>query len=167
MTSTNQPVRLDDLITHVVSRHPEADSLQHLTRRGRGVDQPGRESLTIWSGISSDQARRSGASWTDIGQYMGVDQAGPRRSGFVGASDARDPDITAPPIRPLQSLHQAGSEARWRRPGCRPLTSCQDEVTNELIVLGLIDERDSLAAIAIAELGAPLEQVRGGRPRDS
>src|SRR3954454_1691145 len=65
------PVRLDDLIDLVVERHPDGDPLAHLSDAVLTAQQLG-EVADHLIGHFVDQARRAGASWTEIGQSMGV-----------------------------------------------------------------------------------------------
>ena len=150
---TSSPVRLDDLITHVVSSHPDADSLKHLS-----------DAVTVSSDLGEvadhlighfvDQARRSGASWTEIGQHMGVSkQAAQKR--FV----PNDSDIDEPPLgmfrRFTPKARQVVQVAREQA-----LALGYSEVGNEHVLLGLISDPESVAARAIVELGPSLDQVR-------
>ena len=64
------PVRLDDLITHVIEQHPDGDALQHLADAVETSSHLG-EVADHLIGHFVDQARRSGASWTEIGQHTG------------------------------------------------------------------------------------------------
>src|SRR5436190_9771655 len=65
------PVRLDDLIAAVHDEAPDSDALTHLAT---AVAVGGRlgELADHLIGHFVDQARRAGASWTDIGRRMGV-----------------------------------------------------------------------------------------------
>src|SRR5882762_8648979 len=68
---SEQPVRLDDLIDYVKHQHPGSDplqDLQHAVTVAAHVDEVADHLI----GHFVDQARRAGASWTDIGQHMGV-----------------------------------------------------------------------------------------------
>jgi hypothetical protein len=65
------PLRLDDLIGHVRERHPDGDALPHLSDAVQVSSSLG-EVADHLIGHFVDQARRSGASWTEIGEYMGV-----------------------------------------------------------------------------------------------
>src|SRR6476619_7258766 len=67
----DNPVRLDDLIDHVLGLHPQGDALQHLADAAETASFLGDLSDHL-IGHFVDQARRAGASWTDIGQHMGV-----------------------------------------------------------------------------------------------
>ena len=63
------PVRLDELITAIKHVHPEP--LDQLTDAVLAAEHLG-EVADHLIGHFVDQARRSGASWTDIGKSMGV-----------------------------------------------------------------------------------------------
>src|SRR5512144_1003117 len=63
------PVRLDDLIDAIKKVHP--DELEQLSSAVIAADHLG-EVADHLIGHFVDQARRSGASWTDIGRSMGV-----------------------------------------------------------------------------------------------
>src|SRR4051794_421690 len=62
-------VRLDDLIAAIKKVHP--DALEQLTSAVVAAEHLG-EVADHLIGHFVDQARRSGASWTDIGKSMGV-----------------------------------------------------------------------------------------------
>lgn len=84
MTQTTSPVRLDDLILAITKNHHYA--LDQLTDAVLTADHIG-EVADHLIGHFVDRARRSGASWTDIGRSMGVTkQAAQKR--FVGKPDA-------------------------------------------------------------------------------
>ena len=65
----NYPVRLDDLIDAIKKVH--TDVLEQLSDAVLAADHLG-ELADHLIGHFVDQARRSGASWTDIGKSMGV-----------------------------------------------------------------------------------------------
>jgi hypothetical protein len=150
-----QPVRLDDLIAHVRDQHPDADALRQLADAMQMSTHLG-EVADHLIGHFVDQARRSGASWSEIGQYMGVSkQAAQKR--FV-RKESDDLDTATSGLfsrftkRARNVVKQAKAEAE--RLG-------HDQVENEHVVLGLVSEPEGLAARAIVALGAPLDQVRG------
>ncbi|WP_225846075.1 Clp protease N-terminal domain-containing protein [Streptomyces sp. HPF1205] len=68
---TEHPVRLDDLIDFVKGRHPGGDPLADLEHAVEVAAHLG-DVADHLIGHFVDQARRAGASWTDIGQHMGV-----------------------------------------------------------------------------------------------
>lgn len=81
------PVRLDDLIEAIKKVHPEA--LDQLSDAVIAADHLG-DVADHLVGHFVDQARRSGASWTDIGRSMGVSKQAAqkrfvRRTGAKGA----------------------------------------------------------------------------------
>lgn len=65
------PVRLDDLIAYVRAMSPDGGPLQHLADAMRVSEYLG-DVADHLIGHFVDQARRAGASWTDIGRGMGV-----------------------------------------------------------------------------------------------
>src|ERR1700710_1447808 len=78
------PVRLDDLTDGIKTVHPEP--LEQLTDAVLAAESLG-EIADHLIGHFVDQARRSGASWTDIGKSMGVSkQAAQKR--FVPKAEA-------------------------------------------------------------------------------
>jgi hypothetical protein len=82
-------VRLDDLIDAITKVHPD-NSLDQLSDAVLAADHLG-EVADHLIGHFVDQARRSGASWTDIGRSMGVTkQAAQKR--FVPKGDQPDLD---------------------------------------------------------------------------
>src|SRR4051812_7984113 len=136
------PARLDDLIDYVKSRYPEGTALEHLSTAVLASEQLG-ELADHLIGHFVDQARRAGASWTEIGQSMGVSkQAAQKR--FV----PRDSDTFAIPATDLfgrftprarQAVVNAQTAAREAR---------HDYVGTEHIVLGLLTQPEGLAARA-------------------
>jgi len=147
------PVRLDDLIEAIKKVHPEA--LDQLSDAVIAADHLG-DVADHLIGHYVDQARRSGASWTDIGRSMGVSkQAAQKRFVPKGPSEPSDLDprqgfsrFTGPARNVVMA---AQNEAR---------AAYNDEISPEHLVLGLLSERDSLAAELIVAQGVPLETVR-------
>jgi hypothetical protein len=89
--NTPSLVRLDDLIAAVHAAHPDGDALLRLSDAVQVAEQ-----LTDHAdhlvGHFVDQARRAGASWTDIGGSMGVTkQAAQKR--FVPRSSQEIPEL--------------------------------------------------------------------------
>src|SRR5689334_23417233 len=85
------PVRLDELISYV--RSQEGTALDHVSA-AVGISEHLGELADHLIGHFVDQARRSGASWTDIGKSMGVTkQAAQKR--FVPKADATPLDPNA------------------------------------------------------------------------
>jgi hypothetical protein len=151
------PVRLDDLIAHVVQQHPDSDPLTHLADAVETSTHLG-EVADHLIGHFVDRARRSGASWTEIGLHMGVTkQAVQKRFVPKESDDLDDLDLPTskrfsrftPRARNVVTFARSEAEARGSK-----------QVTNAHVLLGLLSEPDGLAAQAIVTLGAPIEQVR-------
>src|SRR4051794_245531 len=82
------PVPLDNLITYVRALHPSGDVLVTLADAVRVAARLDEQSDAL-IGHFVDQARHSGASWSQIGASMGVSkQAAQKR--FVPRTDAGD-----------------------------------------------------------------------------
>jgi hypothetical protein len=151
------PVRLDELINYI--RGHEGSALDHVSAAVSLSEHLG-EVADHLIGHFVDQARRSGASWTDIGRSMGVTkQAAQKR--FV----SKAPDLNEMLARAFDRSHAkfsrftdrakhtiaaAQQEARERR---------HDQVTTEHLVLGLLHEPDGLAVKAIKALGVQTDAV--------
>jgi hypothetical protein len=115
-----------------------------------------------------DQARRSGASWTDIGRSMGVTkQAAQQR--FVPKEPA-----TPSGLDPSQGFleNKAGTHeeffSRFTQQARNAVVTAQneahaagnDEIRPEHLVLGLLSDSNALAAEVILAQGVPLDTVR-------
>src|SRR3954466_15368348 len=87
---SSSPVRLDDLIAAIEQVH--SDALDQLSDAVLAADHLG-EVADHLIGHFVDRARRSGASWSDIGRSMGVTkQAAQKR--FVSKGEAPDLDAS-------------------------------------------------------------------------
>ena len=159
------PVRLDDLISYVKSQ--EGTALDHVSAAMRISEHLG-ELADHVIGHFVDQARKAGASWTEIGQSMGVTkQAAQKRFVPKAAEWPVPPDeagwqaalteaFRTQPFsrftpRAKHSISAAAEEARERR---------HDHVLPEHIALGLLHEPEGLAAKAIEALGVPVDSAR-------
>jgi hypothetical protein len=149
------PARLDDLIDYVKTRDPGGSPLAHLSAAVLAAEQLG-ELADHLIGHFVDQARRAGASWTEIGQSMGVSkQAAQKRfvpKGLV-EPDARGAGSLFSRFTTRARGATAGAQEEARR-------ARHDHVASEHIVLGLLREPDGLAAKAIEGLGVALDDVR-------
>ncbi len=146
-------VRLDDLIEAIRKVH--ADPLEQLTDAVLAADHLG-DVADHLIGHFVDQARRSGASWTDIGRSMGVTkQAAQKR--FVPKDPGQVPDLDASQgftrftPRARNSVMAAQNEAR---------AAGNDQIVPAHLVLGLLVDPDALAAKAIVAQGVTLDAVR-------
>ncbi|MFJ3644056.1 Clp protease N-terminal domain-containing protein [Streptomyces sp. NPDC090108] len=148
--NTPVSVRLDDLIDAIKKVHPEP--LDQLQDAVIAADHLG-DVADHLIGHFVDQARRSGASWTEIGKSMGVTrQAAQKR--FVPKESA-DLDLSQGfsryTDRARNVVMSAHSEAvKARHAEGRP----------EHLALGLLAEPEGLAAKAIAAQGVRLDDVR-------
>jgi hypothetical protein len=146
------PVRLDDLIDAITKVH--SDPLDQLSDAVIAADHLG-DVADHLIGHFVDQARRSGASWTDIGRSMGVTkQAAQKR--FT----SKDP--TGPDLDPSDGFSRFTERARSVVVAAQEEAHAagNDHIRPEHLVLGLLREPDSIAAKVIVEEGVPLETVR-------
>jgi len=147
------PVRLDDLIAAIKKAH--SDALEQLSDAVIVADHLG-DVADHLIGHFVDQARRSGASWTDIGRSMGVTkQAAQKRFVPKGPGESSDLDpsqgFSRFTGRARNVVMAAQNEAR---------AAGHDEIRPEHLVLGLLSEPDALAAKSIVAQGVSLETVR-------
>src|SRR4051794_5197312 len=151
-TPLTPAVRLDDLIDSIKNVH--ADPLQQLTDAVLVADNLG-EVADALIGHFVDQARRQGASWTEIGSSMGVTkQAAQKR--FVqrpAEAAALDPNAGFSRFTPRARNVVVAAQEEARAHG-------QDRITVGHLVLGLLAEPEALAARAIGAQGVALERVR-------
>ncbi|MER5552523.1 Clp protease N-terminal domain-containing protein [Streptomyces sp. NPDC002793] len=149
----NPPIRLDDLIDAIKESH--TDTLEQLSGAVVAADHLG-EIADHLIGHFVDQARRSGASWTDIGRSMGVTrQAAQKR--FVPKKPGEVSDLD-----PSQGFGQFDQQARNVVMGANNEAHAarNDEVGVEHLILGLLSEPDSLGAQVITGQGVRLDAVR-------
>ncbi|MEU0098174.1 Clp protease N-terminal domain-containing protein [Streptomyces sp. NPDC006267] len=146
-------VRLDDLIEAI--KKSNTDALEQLSGAVLAADHLG-DLADHLIGHFVDQARRSGASWTDIGRSMGVTrQAAQKR--FVpkkseGASDL-DPSqgfgrFTQRARNVVMASHNEAQAARHA------------EILPAHLALGLLAEPEGTAARVLVGLGVTPEAVR-------
>ena len=149
-----EPVRLSELIDVVIALNPRGDALEHLEDAVTTATQLGEVSDHL-IGHFVDQARRSGASWTEIGEHMGVTKQAAQKRFVPKEADADDviKDASLNRFTPRARHVLAVAQEEAKRLG-------RGRVTNEHIVLGLLAEPDGLAAKAMVALGASLDDVR-------
>ncbi|MGQ0776833.1 MAG: Clp protease N-terminal domain-containing protein [Pseudonocardiales bacterium] len=147
------PVRLDDLIEAIKKVH--SDALDQLSDAVIAADHLG-DVADHLIGHFVDQARRSGASWTDIGKSMGVTkQAAQKR--FVPKRPGEPSDLD-----PSQGFSRFTDRARNVVMAAQneARAAGNDEIRPEHLVLGLLSEPDALAAASIVAQDVPLDTVR-------
>ena len=152
------PVRLDELISYVTST--DGNALDRVSAAVRISEHLG-ELADHLIGHFVDQARRTGASWTEIGQSMGVTKQAAQKRFVPRASDWGDLLSGAFPPDPVKfsrftdrarsAVIAARQEAIRRR---------NDRVLPEHLVLGLLHEQEGLAARTVAALGVSPEAAR-------
>ncbi|MFF5255631.1 Clp protease N-terminal domain-containing protein [Streptomyces leeuwenhoekii] len=149
-TTIKSSVRLDDLIAAIKKVHAEPlEQLQDAVIAGEHLGEVADHLI----GHFVDQARRSGASWTDIGKSMGVTrQAAQKRFVPKESTDLDESQgfsrFTPRARNAVVAAHNAAKAAG------------STEGVPEHLVLGLLAESEGLAAKAIAAQGVPLETVR-------
>jgi hypothetical protein len=150
-TQMSGPVRLDDLIATIKKVHTDPlDQLANAVLAAQHIDEVADHLI----GHFVDQARRSGASWTDIGRSMGVTkQAAQKR--FVAKAGASDLDANQGFSRFTQRARNvvmaAHNEAR---------AAGNDTILTGHLILGLLSEPEAIAAIVLRNQGVALDAVR-------
>ena len=147
------PVRLDDLIEAITKVH--SDALDRLSDAVLVADHLG-DVADHLVGHFVDQARRSGASWTEIGRSMGVTkQAAQKR--FVPKASAEASDLD-----PSQGFSRFTPRARNVVMAAQNEAHAahHDAIRPEHLVLGLLSEPDTIASRAIVAQGVQLDAVR-------
>ncbi|MET7770719.1 Clp protease N-terminal domain-containing protein [Nocardia sp. NPDC005366] len=146
--------RLDDLINGIKKARPDnvLDQLSDAVVAGNHLG----ELADHLIGHFVDQARRSGASWTDIGVSMGVSkQAAQKR--FVpkspGDAAAIDPNAGFAKFTPRARQVVVASQEVAREAG-------NPQIDTAHLVLGLLTEPDGLAVKAILARGVDIDTVR-------
>jgi hypothetical protein len=153
MTSPASSVRLDDLIGAIASAH-EAP-LDQLSGAMLLAEHLG-DVADHLIGHFVDQARRSGASWSDIGGSMGVSkQAAQKRFVAKGQDEGAGLDAS-------QGFSRFDDEARALVVGAQEQARAAGNATIGVshLVLGLISDPDSAAARAVTAQAISLDVVR-------
>ncbi len=141
------PVPLDNLITYVKTLHPNGGPLENVAD-AFAVSAQLDEQADALIGYFVDQARRSGASWSQIGSAMGVSkQAAQKR--FVSALPD-EPDFSRFTQRAANVITAAGRLAA--ADGAAPVIPAH-------LAASLLGEPKGIAALVIAAAGLSAEQV--------
>jgi hypothetical protein len=145
-------VKLDDLIQAIKKAH--TDALDQLTDAVIAADHLG-EVADHLIGHFVDQARRSGASWTDIGRSMGVSKQAAQKRFVPKATDAGalDPNAGFGRFTPRARNVVMASQEEARASG-------SPEISPAHLVLGLLAEPEGLAARVIVGRGVTPEALR-------
>jgi hypothetical protein len=151
-TAAIPPVGLDELIRAVAGAHE--DPLQRVTGAVQLAEDLGEIADSV-IGHFVDQARRTGASWSEIGRSMGMSkQAAQKR--FVGKGQAK-----AEPLDSSQGFSRFNDQARALVVGsqARAREAGNDSIGVSHLVLALAADAEDVAAEAVAAQGVSLEQV--------
>jgi hypothetical protein len=151
--------RLDDLIALVRAR-AEDDPLAQL-QEAAGLKQEVDDLTDALLGHFVDQARRSGATWTQIGEALGVSKQAAQQKHSSTESAAR---------RALSSLGQklfAGGFRRFTPRAKSVVVAAQeaaagfgaDEIGSEHLLIGLYAEPEGIAVKVLDELGLDRGEV--------
>ncbi|HVL05289.1 MAG TPA: Clp protease N-terminal domain-containing protein [Acidimicrobiales bacterium] len=148
-TQLTTPIRLDDLIDAITKVHDEP--LDQLADAMIAADHLG-EVADHLIGHFVDQARRSGASWTDIGRSMGVTKQAARKR-FIPKPTEMDPEEGFGRFTPRAKNVVAAAHNEAKAAGSAVVTPAH-------LVLGLLSESTAFGATAITALGVSLDAVR-------
>jgi len=140
---TDFPIPLDNLIAYVRAQHPDGEPLDNLSD-AMVVSARLDEQSDALIGYFVDQARRSGASWSQIGVSMGVTKQAAQKRFVVPEGHQPFSRFTQ---RARDTLGAAGQLA-----GGDPITAAQ-------LAAALLTEPEGLAAKVIARAGLTADQV--------
>src|SRR3712207_1071059 len=143
-------VRLDDLISAIQKAHDQP--LDQLTDAVLAADHLG-EVADHLIGHFVDQARRSGASWSDIGRSMGVSKQAAQKRFVPKAENDLDPAQGFSRFTPRARNVVVAAQEEARAAG-------NTTITPGHLVLGLLSEPEGLGARAIDAQGVPVDAVR-------
>jgi len=145
------PVRLDELISTIKTVH--TDALDQLADAVLAAEHLG-EIADHLIGHFVDQARRSGASWTDIGKSMGVTkQAAQKRFVPRAEASAIDPDqgfgrFTPRARNAVVVAQNAAHDA------------ANSEITPDHLLLGVLSDPAALATVLLQRQDVDAEALR-------
>jgi ATP-dependent Clp protease ATP-binding subunit ClpA len=148
------PIRLDDLI-NAITRTTQSP-LEQLASAALTAEALG-ETADHLIGHFVDQARRSGASWTEIGGSMGVTkQAAQKR--FV----PRMSNLATNDLDPAQGFGRFTPRARNVVVTAQNLAHAAGnlEITPDHLLLALITDRTALSTVALAAQGVTSDAVK-------
>ena len=155
MTSAARPpaVRLDDLIEGITKVHDDPlDQLANAVLVAEHMD----EIADHLVGHFVDQARRSGASWTEIGRSMGVTKQAARKR-FVPKGPGEPTDLDASEgfnrFTPRARSAVMASQEEARQAG-------NDRISALHLLLGLLHEPEGIAVAALDREGVEHEAIR-------
>jgi ATP-dependent Clp protease ATP-binding subunit ClpA len=149
-TSITHPVRLDELINAIKQVHN--DVLDQLSDAVLAAEHLG-EVADHLIGHFVDQARRSGASWTDIGKSMGVTKQAAQKRFVLRAETPLDTsngfERFTPRARNMVVAAQNAAHAAQN-----------GEITPDHLLLGMLSDREALATKLLTAQQVDPESVR-------
>jgi hypothetical protein len=143
------PVRLDDLINAIKKAHDQP--LEQLTDAVIAADALG-DIADHLIGHFVDQARKSGASWTEIGKCMGVTKQAAQKRFVARADAALDPEAGFGRFTPRARNVVVVSQNKANRAG-------NNEISPDHLLLGLFADPDGLAPKLLAAQGIDADKV--------
>ena len=143
------PVRLDDLINVIKQVHEEP--LEQLTDAVLAAETLG-EVADHLIGHFVDQARKSGASWTEIGKCMGVTKQAAQKRFVPKADAALDPQAGFARYTPRARNVIVVAQNKAGEAG-------NNEITPDHLLLGLFADPDGLAPKLLAGQGIDADKV--------
>lgn len=150
-TKISVPVRLDDLIDAIKKVHD--DELEQLSDAVIAADSLG-DLADHLVGHFVDQARRSGASWTDIGRSMGVSkQAVQKRFVAKTSESVLDPSEGFKRFTPRAKNVMVASQNEAH-------AASNAEIAPGHLILGLLGDTESIGATLLLADGRTEESVR-------
>jgi ATP-dependent Clp protease ATP-binding subunit ClpA len=154
MTSAAFPVPLDNLISYVRTLHPSGDPLENLADAVQVAARLDEQSDAL-IGHFVDQARHSGASWSQIGSSMGVSkQAAQKR--FVPRTDAGD---LLPQGHELFSRFTPRAQAVLSVAERTASAAGDGEVGDRHLAVALLTQPQGLAAVLLRDAGLTEGQI--------
>jgi ATP-dependent Clp protease ATP-binding subunit ClpA len=157
------PVSLDTLITFVKVQRPDGSALDNLADAVAVGEHLGEQADSL-IGHFVDQARRSGAPWSQIGASMGVTKQAAQQRFVPRGAPAAGPWVP-------------GDFSRFTQRARAVLAAAEDHaraadsavIGRDHLALGLFAEPEGLAAKAVAALGVTERQMRAalGTPAEA
>ncbi len=144
------PVSLEEAIAFVGRLHPDADSLFQL-QDAVVVAERLEELSDDLVGHFVHQARDEGATWSAIGESMGVSKQAAQKRFVITVGNQQEGLLSRFTPRARSVLKVARDEAQRMRDA---------EVGTLHLVLGLVSEPDGLAMQVLVEMGVTAEGVR-------
>lgn len=143
------PVPLDNLIAYVRALHPDGDALDHLAGASSVAARLDEQSDAL-IGHFVDQARRSGASWSQIGTRMGVTKQAVQKR-FVPRWDGDDP-------APANQLYSRFTARARNVVAAAASTAGPEPVEAGHLVVALLTQPEGLAAAIMVTDDRPAER---------